>query len=189
MEKLKRFPVLTVSILAITVTLSCIERRHPVVLRLLQRDPIALSHQWWRLISPLLVQPDPWPLALCVFSLFFIVGALSEQLWKRSHWTLLYLLCGLTGEIAGYLWQPYSAGMSVAGAGLLGSLAAWVILRTKAWQAKLGAGFVLVGAVILVCISDIHGPPILVGALLGTIIIIIYRPANQREKTRPLTES
>jgi membrane associated rhomboid family serine protease len=187
MEKLKRLPVLTVSILAITVTLSSIERRHPAVLRLLQRDPVALPHQWWRLVSPLLVQPDAWPLACRVFILFFMVGALSEQLWKRSHWILLYLLCGITGEIAGYLWQPYSAGMSVAGAGLLGSLAAWVILRTRSWQAELGAGFILVGAVILVCISDIHGPPILVGALLGAIII--DHRANQSEGTRPLTRS
>jgi rhomboid protease GluP len=75
----------------------------------------------------------------------------------------LYLLCGLTGEIAGYFWEPYNAGMSVAGAGLLGSLAAWVILSAPPWQVKLGAGFIVLGAVILICISDIHGPPILGG--------------------------
>jgi rhomboid protease GluP len=165
-------PVLTLAVLFATFAFTCAEHLHPSLLGLLRRDPVALSHhQWWRLFTPLLVQPDPWPRALMVFLLFLIVGALSERLWKRSGWITLYLLCGLTGEIAGYFWEPYNAGMSVAGAGLLGSLAAWVILSAPPWQAKLGAGFIVLGAVILICISDIHGPPILVGAFMATVMI------------------
>ena len=91
-------------------------------------------------------------------------------------------MCGLTGEIAGYFWEPYNAGMSVAGAGLLGGLAAWMIVQAQPWQAKLGGGFIVLGAVILICVFDIHGPPILVGALMGTAMIrygtSLSRPAT-----------
>lgn len=167
-----QIPVLTLAVLFATFAFTCAEHLHPSLLGLLRRDPVALSHhQWWRLLTPLLVQPDPWPRALMVFLLFLIVGALSERVWKRNGWITLYLLCGLTGEIAGYFWEPYNAGMSVAGAGLLGSLAAWMILSAPPWQAKLGGGYIVLGAVILICISDIHGPPILVGAFMGTVMI------------------
>ena len=168
----KRKPVLTLSVLFITLAFTCAERLHPFVLVLLRRDPVALSHyQWWRVFTPLLVQPDPWRRALMVFLLFLIVGSLSECLWKRTAWTILYLVCGLTGEIAGYFWEPYNAGMSVAGAGLLGSLAAWMILQAHSWQARVGGGFIVLCGTILICTSDIHGPPILVGAFMGTIMI------------------
>jgi hypothetical protein len=134
-----RIPVLTVAVLITTFGFTCAEHLHPSLLGLLQRDPDALSHyQWWRLFTPLIVQPDPWPRALAVFLLFLIIGALSERLWKRRAWLILYLVCGLTGEIAGYFWQPYNAGMSVAGAGLLGGLAAGMIVQAQPWQAKMG---------------------------------------------------
>jgi rhomboid protease GluP len=167
-----RFPVLTVAVLFTAFGFTCAEHLHPSLLGLLRRDPVALSHyQWWRLFTPLLVQPDPWPRALTVFLLFLIIGALSERLWKRKAWLILYFLGGLTGEIAGYFWEPYNAGMSVAGAGLLGGLTAWMVLLARPWQAKLGGGFIILGAVILICASDIHGPPIVVGAFTGAVMI------------------
>jgi hypothetical protein len=46
-----------------------------------------------------------------------------------------------------------------------------MILSAPPWQAKLGGGFIVLGAVILICISDIHGPPILVGAFMATVMI------------------
>jgi hypothetical protein len=44
----------------------------------LQRTPSALArHQWWRLITPLLVQPDGWRAIVFVFTSILIVGALA----------------------------------------------------------------------------------------------------------------
>lgn len=171
-QQIKPVPVLTLCALLITVTVSCLERLYPALLHFLWRDPVALSHhQWWRLLSPLLVQPDPWPRAVSEFLLFLIVGTLSERLWTKAAWLSLYLAGGLAGEIAGYQWQPYDAGMSVAGAGLLGALAASMILRAPAWQAKFGGGLILLGGLILAWRSDIHGPPTLIGGLIGALMI------------------
>ena len=170
-ERFGAVPVLTLSAFLITAKLSCLERSYPTLLLLLWRNPVALSHQWWRLLSPLLVQPDPWPQALSVFFLFLVVGILSERLWTKAAWLSLYLAGGLAGEIAGYMWQPYDAGMSVAGAGLLGGLAAWMISRVPACQAKFGGGLILFGVLVLALRSDIHGPSIFVGGLIGALMI------------------
>jgi hypothetical protein len=81
-----RFPVLTVAVLSTTIGFTCAEHLHPALLGLLRRDPVALSHyQWWRLFTPLLVQPDPWPQALTVFLLFLIIGAQSERVCGRGR--------------------------------------------------------------------------------------------------------
>lgn len=171
-QQFKPVPVLTLCALLITVTGSCLDRLYPALLHFLWRDPLALSHhQWWRLLSPLLVQPDPWPRAVSVFLLFLVVGSLSEHLWTKAAWLSLYLAGGLAGEIAGYMWQPYDAGLSVAGAGLLGALATSMILRAAACQVKLGGGLILLGGLILAWRSDIHGPPILVGGLIAVLMI------------------
>jgi len=83
------------------------------------------------------------------------------------RWIVLYFVSGVTGEIAGYAWQPMGAGASVAGAGLLGAFAVWLILENRAPQAMTGAVFVLVGAAILTLVRDLHGPPIMIGACMG----------------------
>ncbi|HZY61523.1 MAG TPA: rhomboid family intramembrane serine protease [Edaphobacter sp.] len=172
MIRFRAVPMLTLCVLLITVTLSCVERLYPALLLFLWRDPVAFSHhQWWRLLTPLLVQPDPWPQALSVFLLFLVVGTLSERLWTRTGWLSFYFAGGLAGEIAGYIWQPYDAGMSVAGAGLLGGLAGWMISSASVWQVKLGGLLILLGALVLIWRSDIHGPPILVGCLIGVLVI------------------
>lgn len=164
-------PLLTLVVLSMTVVPSCLGRSYPSLLPLLWRDPAALPHQWWRLLSPLLIQPDPWPQALSVFVLFLVVGVVSERLWTKAGWLSLYFAGGLVGEIVGYLWQPYGAGMSVAGAGLLGGLAAWMLARAPAWQARIGGWLIFLGAVVLAWRLDIHGPPILAGSLVGALMI------------------
>ena len=56
-----------------------------------------------------------------------IVGCIVERIYGPWRWLLFYLAAGLTGEIAGYAWQPQGAGASVAGAGLLGALLTWLV--------------------------------------------------------------
>jgi membrane associated rhomboid family serine protease len=146
-----------------------------------------------------------------------IVGVPIERLFGKRRWLVLYLAGGLTGELAGYAWQPLGAGNSVAVFGLVGGLLAALLLKRQtevpvisavfvpSWIAaviayelsSLGVGVALVvlvaaplgffvvrdglsrpvavgvglagllGAFVLLALHDIHGPPIVAGALVG----------------------
>jgi len=115
------------------------------------------------LITPLFVHPEGWRQIAFNFTAIVLV----ERQFGTWRWIVLYFVSGVTGEIAGYAWQPMGAGASVAGAGLLGAFAVWLILENRAPQAMTGAVFVLVGAAILTLVRDLHGPPIMIGACMG----------------------
>ncbi len=167
-----RRPTATLSTLLVTGILTGLHYVFPRLLPSLQRTPTALAqHQLWRLITPLLVQPDGWRAIVFVFASILIVGTLAESLWGSRRWLILYIVSGFSGEVAGYAWQPHGAGASVAGAGLLGSLAIWLVYKCQTRPAHFGGLVILLGAIILTYLRDIHGIPILVGAALGLAML------------------
>lgn len=94
-----------------------------------------------------------------------------ERIFGHLRWLVIYFMCGLIGEVAGYCWQPSGAGASVAGAGLLGSMALWLLHDNKLVRAKIGGGVILIAALIFVYYRDVHGPPILAGALIALAML------------------
>jgi hypothetical protein len=62
-----------------------------------------------------------------------------EKLFGTSRWMALYLIGAVVGEAAGYLWQPYGAGGSVAVAGLLGGFLAWCLVQPTPRPSKVVA--------------------------------------------------
>jgi hypothetical protein len=96
------------------------------------------------------------------------VGICVERIFQphRWKWLLVYLGAGFAGELAGFAWQPKGAGASVAGCGLLGTLAMWLLLAPRV-QARAGGLIVLSGAAALTWIHDIHGPALLFGIIAG----------------------
>ena len=94
-----RLPVLTVAVLAVTVAVTVVAHSRPAVFHALRRDPHALrSGQWWRLLSPVLVQADRPALAAGTFVLVFLVGAFFEWRFGRARWLLLYLVGAVSGH-------------------------------------------------------------------------------------------
>jgi hypothetical protein len=77
------------------------------------------------------------------------------------------------GQASGYLWEPPDAGASVAAAGLLGAVSAWLLspagphlARVRGWGvASLMAGIALTAG------ADMHGPPLLLGFGLGALLL------------------
>jgi rhomboid protease GluP len=164
-------PVATVSVLAVTGVITALQYVCPRLLPLLERSPSALTqHEWWRLVTPIFVHSEGVRQIAFNFPAIFIVGTLVERAFGHVRWILIYFSCGLVGEVAGYAWQPSGAGASVAGAGLLGSLALWLLQNGNAVQARFGGGIILIGALILVYFRDIHGPPILSGAFIALLM-------------------
>lgn len=153
-----------------TVVLTLVSAKHPVVLLALRRDSAALrAGEWWRLISPVLVQPDRVWTAASVLVLVAVVSAIAVELlgWRRVLG--LYLLGALVGHAVGERWLPFGAGCSVAGCGVLGAIAVRMIRRGPI-QPRVAAVLLLGLAVAATILRDLHGPPLLAGALVGAIL-------------------
>jgi membrane associated rhomboid family serine protease len=172
----RKLPIVTLTVLAVTGFFTALGLLYPGLLTLLQRQPQALArHEWWRLLTPLLIHSDGWRQICFNFPAILVVGTIAERAFGGRVWLLLYFVSGLVGNIAGYVWQPTGAGASVAGAGLLGGCAVWMLLTLRRPQTAIGALLILVGAAGLTLFHDLHGPPILCGAILGSIILGVKR--------------
>ncbi len=170
--KSKNFPTATVVLLCITGTLTALQFRFPVLLTSLRRQPNELAnHEYWRLLTSLFVHNGGWRQIAFNFTAIAIVGTLVERIFGTGRWLILYFTAGFTGQIAGLYWKPLGAGASVAGAGLLGALAIWMVCH-QLWRARIGGAGIILGACALIYFHDLHGPPLLAGA---TIAVSAYR--------------
>lgn len=160
--------IATISVLAVTGALTSLQFAFPDLVSLLERSPIGIrQNQWWRLITPLFVHDGGWQQIALNFPSILVLGVLVERLFGSWRWLVLYFVSGFIGELAGYAWQPVGAGASVAGAGLLGAVAVWLIRGNRSAQAVTGGVIIVVGGAILAMMRDIHGPPIVAGACMG----------------------
>jgi len=120
--------------------------------------------QWWRLVTPMLVQPSG--VGQYVFNLVgsVVVGAAIERQLGAVRWLTIYLTAGVAGVVMAYVWFPaqIDGGSSDAVAGLIGALAVgWWVGRVRphwpsylysaffaAYLTALAAGGVVVGTVV-----------------------------------------
>lgn len=119
---LRRFPMLTLVVFGITAITNALQYVLPDLLPAWQRTPAGLHGQWWRSATTLLVQDGGVFGVLSTLAFLLVLGALAEQILGRPAWLVCYLGAGAVGELAGYAWQPYGAGKSVAVCGLAGAL-------------------------------------------------------------------
>jgi rhomboid protease GluP len=153
----------------LTATLTVAQFVFPQLLSALQRSPEALSGQWWRLISPIAINRGGLPeitgnlIALC------IIGTWAESLFGSKRWVVLYLVGGFVGEVAGLAWRPVGAGASVAICGLLGGIAVWLLGRTRPRYSRVLGVLILVGALALTWLHNLHGPTVFAGALVALL--------------------
>lgn len=144
-----------------------------------RRDPRALANgEWWRVISPVLVQPDSVPTVIGLGVIVVVVGVIGERILGHARWCVLFVAGALAGHVVGEVWQPYSSGVSVGFCGVLGGLVAYALLARQVVvpvRFRIGAAVVAVGAAVLCVITDIHGPAILAGVLVGGVLVLVSR--------------
>ncbi|MGI8801328.1 MAG: rhomboid family intramembrane serine protease [Solirubrobacteraceae bacterium] len=91
-----------------------------------RRDGARLhDREWWRLVTPLLVQPDGLGQYAYNLTGSVLVGVAVERRHGHTRCLACYLASGLAGNLAAYRWQPHAngGGSSDAVAGLIGALA------------------------------------------------------------------
>ena len=107
-------------------------------------------------------------------------GAIVEREFRAARWLAIYFSSAVVGEIAGCAWRPNSAGSSVGVSGLLGALAA-MLLISRAPQARVGAFVILIGAATITWFRDLHGPPILFGFAVAWLMHRLAHPPKPRK--------
>ncbi|MDR8409675.1 rhomboid family intramembrane serine protease [Nonomuraea sp. 3-1Str] len=180
-------PVLTWAVFGVTAVTTALGVLLPGFTQALARTPGFFHGQWWRLASPILVNPEGWHQVVFNGLMLLVVGAAAERVLGRLRWAVLYAAGALAGNAVGYLTGQYSAGSSVAVAGLAGGLAVWVLTGRAGLPAppRLAAGALLAGAVALAVIGDNHGLPLLSGALLGAVFLRTMRVVPSLTDLRP----
>ena len=167
-------PPLVASILIITLTALTfgLQVAYPEILQAFRRDVEGLkTGEWWRLVTPLFVQPHGWLQFL--FNMVFLVVFLpiAERLYGARIW-LLYFVPGVVGQLVNYAWLPDGGGSSTAAFGVMGSLLMYVLRhrRSVPKQYSFFAILGLCGAVAMCFMRDGHGPGLLTGAFLAALI-------------------
>jgi membrane associated rhomboid family serine protease len=113
----------------ITAVMAVWQLLDPAVLDALRRDPSFVERgEWWRTLSPLLVQSDGWPQIVTNLVFLAVIGSFAELRFGPVRWLVLYFTGAIVGEVAGYAWEPHGAGNSVAIFGLVGGLLAAALL-------------------------------------------------------------
>jgi rhomboid protease GluP len=159
----------------VTAIVTGLDLLYPRIGRARQRTPAAIGGESWRLISPILVNPEGWKQIATNLLGLSAAGVLVERQWGPRWWLVFYITGGIVGQIAGLAWQPVGAGSSVAVCGLLGAISVSLV-RTGTNPGRFGGALMLAGALLLTYLHDLHGPPILAAAVLAALAAVVTRP-------------
>lgn len=163
--------IATTIIILLTVITFGLQLAYPEVLHAFRRDAAAMrSGEWWRLITPLFVQP--WGVTQFGFNMLFlgVFLPMAERIYGARIW-LLYFVPGLVGQFVNFWWDPHGGGSSPAIFGVIGSVLTYVLVHRKeapkqyVWFALAG----LFGAVLMCFARSGHGPSLLMGGLLASL--------------------
>ncbi len=141
-------PVMTAVVFCITAVVSVTALANVAVMRAMTRDIHGLrSGQWWRFVSPTLVQSSGWGQFVFNMAGLIVVGAALEQRVQRSVWIVVYLVGGVGSVALLTRWRPgdTGGGSSDAIASLIGALAVAFAWRSSTrrgdWPAQVYSVF------------------------------------------------
>jgi membrane associated rhomboid family serine protease len=156
----------------------------PALLQMFERNyERFLAGDWWRMITPLFVQDGG--LSGSIFNLvsLALVGSVAERLWDSQRWLVIFFAGGILSQIVGFAWQPVGAGNSIANFSLAASIAILCLVRNTSRVVQ-GTAILSLGAgVILLFLKDIHGPAMMIGAVIALILSRLDRPRLKSERS------
>jgi rhomboid protease GluP len=107
-------------------------------------DSLIQAGQVWRLLTSMFIHIGIIHLLFNSYALWSL-GPLTEQWYGHWKYFVIYIVSGLGGSIASYLFSPaLSAGASGAIMGLLGALLFYCYKRPHLWKSGLGMNLVVV---------------------------------------------
>jgi len=170
---------ISITLLSVTVIVSTLQFIFPGIIPALdRRGDVLWAGEYWRLITPLFIQP--WGIWHCVINLVFFCFfvPIAEHFYGRGL-LLIYLGGSFMVALAGLYWDTTPGGLPSAGGGsssgiysTMGALFTYILLRRatfpKGYIWLSIAGFT--GAIILIFFEDGHAPSLLFGGLTGFLL-------------------
>lgn len=167
-----RLPLATSAIAAITLGFSVWGNLDPEVLDALRRyrDRV-IDGEWWRLVTPLLVQDGGWVGTIFNIATLIVLGSIVESLFGWRTLLGVYLAAGIVSEVVAYtlIRNQGFAGNSVAVMGLAGLLAV-IWLRTPARETRITGAIAMVAGLALLMTGNLHGAGFAIGAIAGALV-------------------
>ncbi|MEA2842401.1 MAG: hypothetical protein QOJ69_72 [Actinomycetota bacterium] len=177
------FPTLTAVVFAVTLAVSVAALFIPDLMALFTRDLAKVRQgQWWRVVTPLLVQSSGWGQLVFNLAGLAVVGAVVERRVSRTSWALVYLVGGVGSIGLGSAWHPAATGggSSDAIAALIGALAVLVVVDGRPsghdWPAQVYSVF-FVSYLTALAVGGVV-PAIIVGDASMIILFTARRAVN-----------
>ena len=172
LTRMSTWPRATFAIFAVTTVCMVAQALEPSVLESLRREPGAIaSGEYWRLITPALVHSGGWVHYAVNMTALLVAGVALERRIGAARLVVIYVAASVVGEIVGLAWKPHGAGASVGVAGLTGALAAVIGMRSSLAMRWTVAALAVALTAASVLARDVHGPPMLTGALLCVLLV------------------
>jgi membrane associated rhomboid family serine protease len=144
---------------------------------------VAVDHEYWRLVTSMFVHYGPWHLISNMLALV-VVGAGLERVLSRWRYLALYLVAGLGGSTAVYLFDPpISLSVGASGA-IFGLFGAYLVVARKARLDYRPMLFVIgINLIATFTIPNISKLAHLGGLLTGVLaaIAIVYAPRGRNQ--------
>jgi membrane associated rhomboid family serine protease len=137
--------------------------------------------EWWRLITAMFLHYGVLHLLMNMYALW-IIGRELEANLGRARFLALYLLAGLGGNVASYLFSPgsISVGASTAVFGLMAAV--FVILKRLNRSVAPIVPVIVINLVFTFVISNISVSGHLGGLVVGALVAVVlaYAPRSNR---------
>ena len=106
-------------------------------------NPLIMSGEYWRLITPMFLHGDIIHLFFNSYSLFAL-GPAVEDLFGSARFAVIYFIAGIIGNIASFAFSTHiSVGASGAIFGLLGALVYLLRKDRRIFKTSFGAGIII----------------------------------------------
>jgi rhomboid protease GluP len=150
---------------------------------------ILVENQWWRIITSMFLHIGALHLMTNMLSLYYL-GTLTEQVFGRRRFFIVYLLAGIIGGLASFAFSPnLSAGASGAIFGLFGALLYFGTVYPKLFWRTIGNGLIvilLINLVISFAASHVIDVYAHLGGLVGGFAsaLLVGLPGKKRLSAR-----
>ncbi len=144
---------------------------------------VALKHEYWRLLTSMFVHYGPWHLVVNMLALG-VVGVALEPVFSRWRYLALYLIAGLGGSTAVYLFgNPHAPTVGASGA-IFGLFGAYVVVAQRAGlDYRSMITVILINIVVTFAIPNISKFAHFGGLFVGTLaaVVIVYAPRGRNQ--------
>jgi membrane associated rhomboid family serine protease len=173
-------PLLTAAVSVVTLVTSVAALARPALMHLFTRDLMRLrTGEWWRIVTPLLVQPSGW--GQLVFNIvgIAVVGVALQRRFGWVSWCLVYLAGGAVSNAVYNAWHPADTGggSSAAVAALIGAFAIDVNVDATAGRVEWFAQLYSVFFAVYLTILDLGG--VTASIIAGNAAIIVMCVARR----------